>query len=170
MQKLTDEQKRLAEEHLALVGYVLKKTGFFSQDPAVGRDDLFQIGVTGLIKAAQRYNGENSFSGYAYVCIWREMAMYLRRQRMRMRKGLIGGTSFDGLENVLGGTTEKRYQPEGGLIPYLQRMDPVTRKVLLREIGQVQAAQVLGCSQTYVSKLVRRHRNKIKEMIRSESV
>ena len=80
MEKRTDE---LVKQNLGLVGLVLKGIVKENQD----RDDLFQIGSIGLIKAAQSFDESKKikFATYACQCIQNEILMEFRRQGGKSR-------------------------------------------------------------------------------------
>ena len=74
---LTDAQRKLVEENLGLVAFALKKipVGYFDS-----REDAYQIGSIGLMKAARSYDPEKRvlFATYAMPCILNELRMALR--------------------------------------------------------------------------------------------
>ena len=80
MEKRTDE---LVKQNLGLVGLVVKGLVKQNQD----RDDLFQIGSIGLIKAAQSFDESKKikFATYACQCIQNEILMEFRRQGGKSR-------------------------------------------------------------------------------------
>ena len=80
MEKRTDE---LVKQNLGLVGLVVKDLVKGNQD----RDDLFQIGSIGLIKAANGFDETKNikFTTYAAQCIRNEILMEFRRQGGKSR-------------------------------------------------------------------------------------
>ena len=70
---LTQEQQRIVEENMGLVGRVIKdKVHGLGQEGVFTYEDLFQIGSIGLCKAAATDKG-GCFSTYAYRLIWNEI-------------------------------------------------------------------------------------------------
>lgn len=69
----------LIERNLRLVAKIANKL----KDRGVDKQDLFQNGVVGLIKAVETFNPDKSFkfSSYAGVCIQNEMLMSLRKHK-----------------------------------------------------------------------------------------
>ncbi|MEW6697556.1 MAG: RNA polymerase sporulation sigma factor SigK [Bacillota bacterium] len=69
----------LIERNLRLVAKIANKL----KDNGVDKQDLFQSGVIGLIKAVETYDHAKArkFSTYAGVCIQNEMLMLLRKQK-----------------------------------------------------------------------------------------
>lgn len=80
MNKRTDE---LVKQNLGLVGLVVN--GFVKENQ--DRDDLFQIGSIGLIKAANGFDETKNikFTTYAAQCIRNEILMEFRRQGGKSR-------------------------------------------------------------------------------------
>ena len=75
--KLTNDQQRIANENIGLVGKVIKdKVHGVDQLGIYSYDDLFQIGSIGLCKAAYSDKG-GCFSTYAYRLIWNEICSAL---------------------------------------------------------------------------------------------
>lgn len=74
---LTDAQRLLVEENLGLVSFAMNKLPIYLFD---SREDAFQIGVIGLMKAARSYDPGRKilFATYAIPCITNELRMALR--------------------------------------------------------------------------------------------
>ena len=76
---MTQEQQKIVEENMGLVGKVIKdKVRQLGQPSVPSYDDLFQTGCIGLIKAAMTDKG-GTFSTYAYRLIWNEICDELVR-------------------------------------------------------------------------------------------
>ena len=76
---MTQEQQKMVEENMGLVGKVIKdKVRQLGQPGVPSYDDLFQTGCIGLIKAAMTDKG-GTFSTYAYRLIWNEICDELVR-------------------------------------------------------------------------------------------
>ncbi len=76
---MTQEQQKIVEENMGLVGKVIKdKVRQLGQPGIPSYDDLFQTGCIGLIKAAMTDKG-GTFSTYAYRLIWNEICDELIR-------------------------------------------------------------------------------------------
>ena len=76
---MTQEQQKIVEENMGLVGKVIKdKVRQLGQPGVPSYDDLFQTGCLGLIKAAMTDKG-GTFSTYAYRLIWNEICDELVR-------------------------------------------------------------------------------------------
>lgn len=76
---LTQEQRKIVEENMGLVGKVIRdKVHRSSRGGIYSYDDLFQAGCIGLCKAAATDKG-GCFSTYAYRLIWNEICDELIR-------------------------------------------------------------------------------------------
>ena len=76
---MTQEQRKIVEDNMGLVGKVIKdKVRQLGQPGTPSNDDLFQTGCMGLIKAAMTDKG-GTFSTYAYRLIWNEICDELIR-------------------------------------------------------------------------------------------
>ena len=73
---LNDEQRKLVEENLRIVPFMLKKMLF----PASEYQEMLAVGNLGLVKAAMTYKTStgNKFSTYATICIRNEINMAMR--------------------------------------------------------------------------------------------
>ncbi len=75
---MTDEQLELIVEHEKLIYSIISKyKGYFD------KDDLYQVGVIGLLNAKENYSSEynTKFSTYAYTYILGEISKYVREDR-----------------------------------------------------------------------------------------
>lgn len=77
--KLSDDRKKIVEEHIPLVRKVASKIYARLPDCDVDFEDLVQTGIIGLIKAIDKYNQDKAqFSTYAYIRIRGEILDFLR--------------------------------------------------------------------------------------------
>ena len=77
-------------KHLGLVGRVktaLLRRNFDRTPVLADDDDLFSVGCIALMKAADDWNGRNSFTTYAWPCIWGAMVDELRKHGPIKRNG-----------------------------------------------------------------------------------
>ena len=180
----------LVEHNLRLVVYIAKKF----DNTGIGVEDLISIGTIGLIKAINTFNPSKNIklATYASRCIENEILMYLRRNNKTKMEVSIDeplNVDWDGNELLLSdilGTDED--------IIYKNIEDEVDRKLLnsalakltereriivqLRfglntedgnERTQKEVADLLGISQSYISRLEKKIINRLrKEMIRLE--
>ena len=180
----------LIEHNLRLVVYIAKKF----DNTGVGVEDLISIGTIGLIKAINTFNsGKNiKLATYASRCIENEILMYLRRNsKLRMEVSIDEplNVDWDGNELLLSdilGTDED--------IIYRDLENEVERKLLRKALGklsrrermiielrfglnhpsgqemtQKEVADLLGISQSYISRLEKKIIVRLKkEIVRYE--
>lgn len=170
----TKAKTMLIEHNLRLVVYIAKKF----DNTGVGVEDLISIGTIGLIKAINSFdiNKKIKLATYASRCIENEILMYLRRNhktRMEVSIDEPLNVDWDGNELLLSdilGTDED--------IIYRNLEDEAEKKLLLKavnklserertiidlrfglnspdgkELTQKEVADMLGISQSYISRL-----------------
>lgn len=168
-----EEAKALLIQHnLRLVVYIARKF----DNTGVDSDDLISIGTIGLIKAIQSFNPAKNIklATYASRCIENEILMYLRRTaRLKSEVSFDEplNTDFDGnellLSDILGtspdtvyGNIESKAEKEQ-LAEALKKLSERERKIMFLRFGlgggeemtQKDVADLLGISQSYISRL-----------------
>ena len=182
-----EEAKSLLIEHnLRLVVYIAKKF----DNTGVGVEDLISIGTIGLIKAINTFNtGKNiKLATYASRCIENEILMYLRRNsktRMEVSIDEPLNVDWDGnellLSDILGTDDDvisQRLENEveikllGKAISKLSPREQTIIKLRFglgrqegREKTQKEVADLLGISQSYISRLEKRIMKRLKKEI-----
>ena len=176
----------LIEHNLRLVVYIAKKF----DNTAVGVEDLISIGTIGLIKAINTFDPEKNIklATYASRCIENEILMYLRRNSKTKLEVSIDeplNVDWDGnellLSDILGTDEDVIYkdlemETEKGLLnAAISRLDPRERKIVeLRygltnedgeEMTQKEVADLLGISQSYISRLEKKIMKRLKKEI-----
>ncbi|MDO5361237.1 MAG: RNA polymerase sporulation sigma factor SigE [Eubacteriales bacterium] len=186
----TDQEQEakslLIEHNLRLVVYIAKKF----DNTGVGVEDLISIGTIGLIKAINTFNtGKNiKLATYASRCIENEILMYLRRNsktRMEVSIDEPLNVDWDGNELLLSdilGTDEdvisKRLEEEveiGLLAKAISKLSSREQTIIKlrfglgkgenRERTQKEVADLLGISQSYISRLEKRIMKRLKKEI-----
>ncbi|MBQ8653601.1 MAG: RNA polymerase sporulation sigma factor SigE [Clostridia bacterium] len=165
----------LIEHNLRLVVFIARKF----ENTGVMLEDLISIGTIGLIKAVNTFDPQKKIklATYASRCIENEVLMFLRRHsRTRLEVSLDEPlkTDWDGnellLSDVLGteADTVCRAMEESAerqmLFAALSRLTPREQKIMnLRfglsgqpEMTQKEVADVLGISQSYISRQEKR--------------
>ena len=165
----------LIERNLRLVVFIARK--FENTD--VGMEDLISIGTIGLIKAVNTFNPEKKIklATYASRCIENEVLMYLRHtSKLKLEVSLDEPlrTDWDGnellLSDVLGteGDTVYRSMEEDAerqmLSHALSHLSPREQRIMKMRFGlgggpemtQKEVADILGISQSYISRLEKR--------------
>ena len=167
----------LIEHNLRLVVYIAKKF----ESTGIGIEDLVSIGTIGLIKAINTFNPEKKIklATYASRCIENEILMYLRRNSKTKLEVSIDeplNVDWDGnellLSDILGTDedviyrdmeTEAEYQVLQGAIKKLSRREQTIVQLRFgintrdgEEKTQKEVADLLGISQSYISRLEKR--------------
>lgn len=183
-----DEQARklLIEHNLRLVVYIAKKF----DNTGVGVEDLISIGTIGLIKAINTFNPQKNIklATYASRCIENEILMYLRRNSKTKMEVSIDeplNVDWDGnellLSDILGTDDDvisRRLEDEveirllGKAISKLSPREQTIIKLRFglgrhegREKTQKEVADLLGISQSYISRLEKRIMKRLKKEI-----
>lgn len=189
-EKDREAKSTLIEHNLRLVVYIAKKF----DNTSVGVEDLISIGTIGLIKAINTFNIEKNIklATYASRCIENEILMYLRRNNKTKMEVSIDeplNVDWDGnellLSDILGTDEDVIYRDledeiEKSLLnTAISRLNPRERKIVeLRfglghdnedEMTQKEVADLLGISQSYISRLEKKIMGRLKkEIVRYE--
>ncbi len=174
----------LIERNLRLVVYIARKF----ENTGVGIEDLISIGTIGLIKAVNTFKPDKKIklATYASKCIQNEILMYLRRNSKVKSEISFDeplNIDWDGnellLSDILGTDGDiifKRLEEEVDKDLLHQAMTKLTKrekKILILRFGlkngeertQKEVADMLGISQSYISRLEKRIVNKLKKEI-----
>ena len=185
-----DERARkvLIEHNLRLVVYIAKKF----DNTGVGVEDLISIGTIGLIKAINTFNpGKNiKLATYASRCIENEILMYLRRNNKTKLEVSIDeplNVDWDGnellLSDILGTEEDTIYRDieqeveRKLLLKAISRLSCRERTIIRMRFGigtrdgeektQKEVADMLGISQSYISRLEKKIMQRLKkEMVK----
>ncbi|MBQ8327611.1 MAG: RNA polymerase sporulation sigma factor SigE [Lachnospiraceae bacterium] len=180
----------LIEHNLRLVVYIAKKF----DNTGVGVEDLISIGTIGLIKSINTFRADKNIklATYASRCIENEILMYLRRNNKTKLEVSIDeplNVDWDGNELLLSdilGTEEDviskgiESQVERKLLnrAILKLSDRERLIVRLRfglgtdnedEMTQKEVANLLGISQSYISRLEKKIMKRLKREMVKES-
>ncbi len=180
----TNARERLIEHNLRLVVYIAKKF----ENTGIDLEDLVSIGTIGLIKAVNSFDLSKKIklATYASRCIENEILMYLRKTvRTKTEVSLDEPLNIDGegnellLGDVLGTesdlifknlevSVEKQLLDEG-----LKKLSARERKIVNLRFGldgsdektQKEVADLLGISQSYISRLEKKIISRLKKEI-----
>lgn len=168
--------RKLTEHNLRLVVYIAKKF----DSTGIGIEDLISIGTIGLIKAINTFKPEKNIklATYASRCIENEILMYLRKNSNGKNEVSIDeplNVDWDGnellLSDILGtdsDVTQKNLEDETDKKLLKLAMDKLTgreRNIVELRFGinnhgeektQKEVADILGISQSYISRLEKR--------------
>lgn len=186
-----DEAKAILIEHnLRLVVYIAKKF----DNTGVGVEDLISIGTIGLIKSINTFNPDKNIklATYASRCIENEILMYLRKNnktRMEVSIDEPLNVDWDGnellLSDILGTEEDVIYKDLEHevecklLVKAINKLNSRERMIIClrfglnqpdgREKTQKEVADLLGISQSYISRLEKRIMGRLKkEIVRYE--
>ena len=167
-----DAKNQLIERNLRLVVYIAKKF----DNTGIDIEDLISVGTIGLIKAVNSFKSDKKIklATYASRCIENEILMYLRRaSRLKCEVSFDEplNTDFEGnellLSDVLGTSAEMVYgdvesnAEKEQLKEVLKKLSERERKIMFLRFGlgggeemtQKDVAEMLGISQSYISRL-----------------
>ena len=170
-----DARDALILHNLRLVVYLAKKY----ENSGVPAEDLISIGTIGLIKAVNTFTPERSIklATYASRCIGNEILMYLRKtSNRRQEASLDEPLNVDGdgnellLSDILGsdenmvGQQLEQDAERAGLRRAVSSLSARERRIMELRFGltdgvertQKEAADALGISQSYISRLEKR--------------
>lgn len=166
----------LVEHNLRLVVYIAKKFENIGTDI----EDIISIGTIGLMKAVNTYNPDKNIklATYASRCIENEILMYIRKnsgQRSEVSIEEPLNTDWDGnellLSDILGGDEDAVYkdledeEDKKTIRQALLGLDEREREIIVlrfgldgsdKELTQKEVADMLGISQSYISRLEKR--------------
>ena len=177
-------KSQLIVHNLRLVVYIAKKF----DNTGVGVEDLISIGTIGLIKAINSYNPEKNIklATYASRCIENEILMYLRRNTKvkaevsfyeplnidwdgnELLLSDILGTENDTVYNLIEDEVDKQL-----LFLALKNLNDREKEIVKLRFGlsgkpektQKEVADILGISQSYISRLEKKIINRLKKEI-----
>ena len=168
-------RNKLIEHNLRLVAYIARRF----ENTGIHMEDLISIGTIGLIKAVGTYQPAKSIklATYASRCIGNEILMYLRKTSSRRQEASIDeplNVDSDGNELLLSdvlGTDEnqvgQRLEQDAEravLRRSVERLSARERQIMELRFGlvdgvehtQKEAADAIGISQSYISRLEKR--------------
>lgn len=170
-----DAKKLLIEHNLRLVVYIAKRF----ENTGINLEDLISIGTIGLIKAVNTFNSEKKIklATYASRCIENEILMYLRKvssQKTEISFDEPLNTDWDGnellLSDILGTDEDEVARPleddadRQMLMQAIATLSEREKSIILmrfglpsgREYTQKEVAEIMGISQSYISRLEKR--------------
>lgn len=179
-------KKQLIEHNLRLVVYLAKKF----ENTGVCVEDLISIGTIGLIKGINTFNPEKKIklATYASRCIENEILMYLRRNnRVKLEVSFDEplNTDWDGnellLSDILGTDEDVIYKDleteveisllKKAMLSLNEREKQIielrfgVNRVENKELTQKEVADILGISQSYISRLEKKIMARLKKEI-----
>lgn len=171
----TENRDKLVVHNLRLVVYIARKF----ENTGIGIEDLVSIGTVGLIKAVNTFcpSKKIKLATYASRCIENEILMYLRKTANKKNEVSIEeplNVDWDGnellLSDVLGSDSDtvgrdlEMQDERNQLLEVVKKLDERERTIMTMRFGlfgskeytQKQVADMLGISQSYISRLEKR--------------
>ena len=170
-----DARQQLIVHNLRLVVYIARRF----ENTGIHIEDLISIGTIGLIKAIHTFKPDKNIklATYASRCIENEILMYLRKCSAQKTEVSIDeplNTDWDGnellLSDILGTDADAVSRPleddaeRAMLLRAIETLGERDRQIILlrfgiggaREATQKEVADLLGISQSYISRLEKR--------------
>lgn len=166
-----EARHKLIEHNLRLVVYIAKKF----ENTGAGLEDLISIGTIGLIKAVNTFKADKNIklATYASRCVENEILMYIRKCSGRHDVSFDEPLSVDWdgnellLSDVLGSDEDEisreleATEEKKTIRSALSELDAREREIIMlrygidgaEELTQKQVADMMGISQSYISRL-----------------
>ena len=180
----SNAKNKLIEHNLRLVVYIAKKF----ENTGINIEDLISIGTIGLIKSINTFNTEKKIklATYSSRCIENEILMYLRKNNNSKSEISIDeplNTDWDGnellLSDILGTDPDiihRKIEDEVDrqlLKEAMHKLSPRELEIIklrfgigiLEERTQKEVADMLGISQSYISRLEKKIINRLRKEI-----
>lgn len=177
----------LIEHNLRLVVYIAKKF----ENTGVGLEDLISIGTIGLIKAINTFKTDKNIklATYASRCIENEILMYIRKCAPHKNDVSIDeplNVDWDGnellLSDVLGDDADsvsrnmEKGEDEKTVREAVESLSQKERYIIElryglnghKELTQKEVADLMGISQSYISRLEKKIIKKLRENIKGK--
>ena len=186
-----EAKEKLIEHKLRLVVYIAKKF----DNTKVGTEDLISIGTIGLMKAINTFDASKSIklATYASRCIENEILMYLRKNSKQKLEVSIDeplNVDWDGnellLSDILGTDEDVIYrdlETQADLKLLHQALKTLNGREKLivelrfglhskdgEELTQKQVADLLGISQSYISRLEKKIMKRLNKEMAKQTV
>ena len=168
-------RQTLIEHNLRLVAYIARRF----ENTGINIEDLISIGTIGLIKSINTYRGDKNIklATYASRCIENEILMHLRKtaaQKAEVSFDEPLNTDWDGnellLSDILGTEDDTVQRPLEDdvdrqlLRRALEKLSQREREIITLRFGlgggeertQKEVADIVGISQSYISRLEKR--------------
>ena len=186
--RIEDAKQILVERNLRLVVYIAKKF----ENTCVDLEDLISIGTIGLMKAINTFNADKNIklATYASRCIENEILMFLRRSNKLKSEVSIDeplNQDRDGnellLSDILGTDEDVIYKNLEDEVDHkllkiaISKLSDKEKYIMNLRFGmngcsektQKEVADLLGISQSYISRLEKRIMGKMRKEISSRT-
>ncbi len=177
-----DARNKLIEHNLRLVVYIAKRF----ENTGINIEDLISIGTLGLIKAINTFCSDKNIklATYASRCIENEILMYIRKISGKHCEVSIDeplNVDWDGnellLSDILGSDEEPaassimKEEEKSAIRDAVNSLDERERQIIIlryglegkEEMTQKDVADLLGISQSYISRLEKKIIDRLRE-------
>ncbi len=181
-----EAKNKLIEHNLRLVVFLAKKYEGTGYD----MEDLVSIGSIGLIKGINTYKLDKNIklATYASRCIANEILMFLRKNKKRKKEiSLEDSLNFDNegnelhLEDVLGTDSDlvsdayEKQVDQKFIASEINKLNKREKQIMILRYGlnntesytQKEVAEMLGISQSYISRIEKKVIKNIKELMKT---
>ena len=184
-----ESKRKLIEHNLRLVVYIARKF----ESTGIGVEDLISIGTIGLIKAVNTFCPDRNIklATYASRCIENEILMYLRKTQPQKNEVSIDeplNVDWDGnellLSDILGTDSDmvnrniENQVERNLLLEAVAKLSERERMIMELRFGlggkkehtQKEVADIIGISQSYISRLEKRIMKSLKDELEKTAV
>ena len=174
----------LIEHNLRLVVYIAKKF----ENTGIGIEDLVSIGTIGLVKAINTFRNDKNIklATYASRCVENEILMHLRKINPQKNEISIDeplNVDWDGNELLLGDVLSseedmvyrdiEQREEHGIIMKAVETLCERDRRIVYMRFGlcgekektQKEVADLLGISQSYISRIEKKIINTLKKVL-----
>lgn len=175
-------KSKIVESFIPLVLSISNKYKLSNNISAYNQDDIINSGMLGLVKAINsfdinKYSKENAFRNYAITCINNEIKIFLRATRNLYNEDKIirSNNNDDNYEleivDVRSSSMVSDLIEKDELYYALSYLDENEKEIIYMhfylEYNQTKIANILGVSQSYVSRLIKVTIRKLRYMMNS---
>ena len=176
---------KLIEHNLRLVVFLAKKY----ENTGVDLEDLVSIGTIGLMKGVKTFSNDKNIklATYASRCIDNEILMFLRKnKKVKGEVSFEESLSFDAdgnelhLEDILGTEADIVTKPLEDkinrklMMEEINKLSPRDREIIIMRYGlfnhkektQKEVADLLGISQSYISRIEKKVIKRLKNIVK----
>ena len=179
-------RQTLIEHNLRLVVYIARKFG----NTGTGIEDLVSIGTIGLIKAINTFRADKNIklATYASRCIENEILMYIRKSSGKREVSIDEPLSVDWdgnellLSDILGSDEDdvsrdlEKNEEKKTIRDAIRGLDEREQVIINlryglnggRELTQKEVADMMGISQSYISRLEKKILSRLGEELRGK--
>lgn len=185
-ERVAKARTRLIEHNIRLVVYIAKKF----ESTGAGLEDLISIGTIGLIKAVNTFRSDKNIklATYASRCVENEILMYIRKYSGRRDVSIDEPLSVDWdgnellLSDVLGGDEDEvsrdieAVEEKKTIMEALSKLNEREKVIITlrygiggaKELTQKEVADMMGISQSYISRLEKKILTRLGEDLKSK--